>query len=113
MAFLSTTDKEDLIVSMSALVCADAGVDMSAGASRTRALFSRGSRRLGLCAPRRASARARERSIPLADRDVRALAPFTDNLQAVIKASGNKVAPHWVPLFAKAIEKAGGAEKLD
>ena len=59
MAFLSTTDKEDLIVSMSALVCADAGVDMSAGASRTRALFSRGSRRLGLCAPRR---EARERA---------------------------------------------------
>ena len=35
-----------------------------------------------------------------------------DNLNAVISASGNKVASYWAPLYSSYIEKAGGVEKF-
>jgi large subunit ribosomal protein LP1 len=35
-----------------------------------------------------------------------------DNINAVINASGNKVASYWAPLFSTYIEKAGGVNKF-
>lgn len=62
---LNVNEKAELVCSLSALLCADSGADVSA-----------------------------------------------DNLNAVIKASGNKVATYWVPVFASTVEKAGGIDKF-
>jgi ribosomal protein L12E/L44/L45/RPP1/RPP2 len=35
-----------------------------------------------------------------------------DNLNAVVNASGNKVAAYWAPLYATYVEKAGGVQKF-
>lgn len=35
-----------------------------------------------------------------------------DGINAVITGSGNSVAPYWAPLFASAVEKAGGIDKM-
>uniref|UniRef100_A0A7S2UUV6 60S acidic ribosomal protein P1 n=1 Tax=Fibrocapsa japonica TaxID=94617 RepID=A0A7S2UUV6_9STRA len=62
---LSGAAKEEMVVSLAALVLADSGVDMSA-----------------------------------------------DNLNAVVSASGNDIAPYWSTLFASFLEKAGGVDKF-
>eukprot|EP00624_Nannochloropsis_granulata_P007515 evm.model.NODE_8241_length_3392_cov_20.112324.2 len=64
LAELSPAQKEEMVISLSALLLQDSGVDMSA-----------------------------------------------ENLEAVIKASGNTVAAYYPAFFASMIEKAGG--KLD
>ncbi len=35
-----------------------------------------------------------------------------DNLNAVLNASGLKLAPYWAPLYASFVEKAGGVDKF-
>mmetsp|Transcript_22493 Transcript_22493/g.30764 ORF Transcript_22493/g.30764 Transcript_22493/m.30764 type:complete len:127 (-) Transcript_22493:508-888(-) len=62
---LSQHEKEEMVVSLSVLVCADSSADIS-----------------------------------------------EENMNAVIKASGNSVAAHWVPVFASCLEKTGGVSKF-
>lgn len=62
---LSQHEKDELVVSLSALICADSSADIS-----------------------------------------------EENLNAVITASGNKVAPYWVPVFASCLQKTDGVEKF-
>jgi hypothetical protein len=62
---LNNNEKAELACSLSALLCADAGVDIN-----------------------------------------------EENMNAVLVASGNKVANYWTPVFASTIEKAGGVDKF-
>jgi len=61
---LSAAEKAELVCSLSALLCADAGAELS-----------------------------------------------EENINAVIAASGNKVAAFWTPAFASTLAKAGGVDK--
>jgi ribosomal protein L12E/L44/L45/RPP1/RPP2 len=60
---LGVNDKAELVCSLSAILCSDSKVELSA-----------------------------------------------ENLSAVIAASGNAVAPHWVPAFSSTLQKSGGID---